>query len=57
VIDCAFCVFFVAIPKLNSNFAFEICGKLVTLYGTHLKGRAADRVAKKYKGRPTVEIV
>ncbi|KAJ3409478.1 RNase P/RNase MRP complex subunit [Chytridiales sp. JEL 0842] len=38
-----------AVPKTKCNFAFEVLGKLVTLFGSHLKGRAADRSAKKFK--------
>ncbi|KAJ3244262.1 RNase P/RNase MRP complex subunit [Chytriomyces hyalinus] len=44
------------VPKINSNFTFVYSGHLFTLYGNHLKGSAADRVTKKLRYKPTVEL-
>ncbi|TPX75628.1 hypothetical protein CcCBS67573_g03112 [Chytriomyces confervae] len=44
------------VPKMNSNFTFAYSGHLFTLYGNHLKGSAADRVTKKLRYKPTVEL-
>ncbi|ORY38889.1 hypothetical protein BCR33DRAFT_720539 [Rhizoclosmatium globosum] len=44
------------IPKNKSNFAFTYDNQLFTLYGSHLKGSASDRVTKKLRWKNTIEI-
>ncbi|KAI8618126.1 Rof/RNase P-like protein [Chytriomyces sp. MP71] len=44
------------VPKANSNFTFVFADKLFTLFGNHIKGSAADRVTKKFRAKPTVEL-
>ncbi|KAJ3317038.1 RNase P/RNase MRP complex subunit [Blyttiomyces sp. JEL0837] len=45
-----------AIPKKSHIFAFEFGGLLFTLFGNHVKGRPADRIAKKFKPKATVQM-
>lgn len=44
------------LPKANNIFSFAFKDNLFTLYGNHVKGRPADRVAKKIKQKNTVEL-
>ncbi|KAI8844185.1 Rof/RNase P-like protein, partial [Chytridium lagenaria] len=51
----------VIIPKPHTVFCFHVPaakdgGIVVTLFGDHFKGRAADRTTKKFKGKASVEL-
>ncbi|KAI8815005.1 hypothetical protein BJ742DRAFT_481 [Cladochytrium replicatum] len=45
-----------SIPKMNSVFTFQIKGQLVTLYGNQFCTRSSERISKKFKSKPTVEL-
>ncbi|KAI9310004.1 Rof/RNase P-like protein [Dichotomocladium elegans] len=46
------------IPKAGAIFAFDLpmCNFRLTLYGQQLLVRAADRAAKKFKPKPTIDL-
>ncbi|ORX89239.1 RNase P/MRP, p29 subunit [Basidiobolus meristosporus CBS 931.73] len=44
------------IPKVNSVFTFKIRDSIFTLYGNQLLCKASDRAAKKFKGKPTIDL-
>lgn len=44
------------IPKNHSVFAFEFHGYRFYLYGNHMKYRASERSAKKFKAKPTIDL-
>jgi len=44
------------IPKANTIFILQAGNNEVTLYGNHFCYRAADRAARKFKSKPTLEL-
>eukprot|EP01087_Luapelamoeba_hula_P002258 TRINITY_DN1194_c3_g1_i3.p1 TRINITY_DN1194_c3_g1~~TRINITY_DN1194_c3_g1_i3.p1 ORF type:complete len:296 (-),score=72.41 TRINITY_DN1194_c3_g1_i3:35-922(-) len=44
------------IPKQNSIFSITACSKTVTLYGNNFMFRSADRSARKFKYKPTIQL-
>ncbi|KAF2071450.1 hypothetical protein CYY_007224 [Polysphondylium violaceum] len=44
------------IPKGQCEFYMEVNGKSVTIFGQHICYRGAERAAKKFKGRQTIEL-
>eukprot|EP01105_Mastigella_eilhardi_P001622 TRINITY_DN11915_c0_g1_i1.p1 TRINITY_DN11915_c0_g1~~TRINITY_DN11915_c0_g1_i1.p1 ORF type:complete len:270 (+),score=48.40 TRINITY_DN11915_c0_g1_i1:108-812(+) len=45
------------VPKRDNVFMLELpSGAVVTLYGNHLCQRSADRTARKFKAKPTIEL-
>ncbi|KAJ3196078.1 oxidation resistance protein 1 [Irineochytrium annulatum] len=44
------------VPKAGSIFAFEVMGRIVTVFGDHYRCRAVERMGKKFKPKPTVEL-
>ena len=45
-----------AIPKTGCVFRFTVGKHAVTLYGSQLLFKAADRATRKYKSRATIEL-
>ncbi|KAJ3039902.1 RNase P/RNase MRP complex subunit [Rhizophlyctis rosea] len=46
-----------AIPKRNHIFVFPLRDQLITVYGNHFAVRSGERIAKKFRSKPTVELV
>ncbi|KAJ1500174.1 RNase P/RNase MRP complex subunit, partial [Coelomomyces lativittatus] len=46
----------VAIPKQGSVFTVAFDGSLYTLYGNTLRYRSAERSARKFKPKPTIDL-
>ncbi|KAF9089323.1 RNase P/RNase MRP complex subunit [Mortierella sp. GBA35] len=44
------------IPKVNSVFTIHIKNSVFTLHGNQFRYRAAQRSAKKFKSRPTIDL-
>ncbi|KAJ3196558.1 RNase P/RNase MRP complex subunit [Dinochytrium kinnereticum] len=49
------------VPKAHNVFCFSVGGEgdeglTFTLFGDHFKGRAADRVSKKFKAKSTIDL-
>ena len=44
------------IPKRHSWFAFDFKGIEYTLYGNQFKGRSGERMTKKFKSPPTIQL-
>ncbi|KAJ3282099.1 RNase P/RNase MRP complex subunit, partial [Borealophlyctis nickersoniae] len=44
------------IPKQHHVFTLKVRDALVTLYGNQFVARSAERAAKKFKSKPTVEL-
>lgn len=44
------------IPKLNSVFTFQLGSYFFEVYGNQFRTRTADRVAKKYKSKVSVDL-
>ncbi|XP_023932718.1 ribonuclease P protein subunit p29-like [Lingula anatina] len=45
------------IPKPNSVFTFELEGYIITIYGNNFQVRASERAHRKFKTRPTVDLI
>ena len=46
----------IAIPKAGCVFQFSAAGHQFTLYGDNLRFRTADRSARKFKDKPTIDL-
>ncbi|KAJ3053567.1 RNase P/RNase MRP complex subunit [Rhizophlyctis rosea] len=46
-----------AIPKKSHIFTFAVRDKLITVYGNQFLVRSGERIAKKFKSKPTVELL
>ena len=45
-----------AVPKAGSVFTTVAQGHRITLYGSQLCFRSYDRAARRFKGKPTIEL-
>ncbi|RUP50252.1 hypothetical protein BC936DRAFT_139858 [Jimgerdemannia flammicorona] len=45
-----------AVPKAASVFSFKVRNEVYTIYGNHIRYRAAERAAKKFKAKPTIDL-
>ena len=45
-----------AIPKAGCVFEFRVAGHQFTLYGSNMRYRAADRSARKFKDRASIDL-
>lgn len=46
----------ITVPKPHTVFVFQWADRLITIYGNHFVQRSADRSAKKFKGKDTIEL-
>lgn len=46
----------ITVPKPHTVFVFRWADRLITIYGNHFVQRSADRSAKKFKGKDTIEL-
>jgi len=44
------------VSKCHTVFVFQWADRLITIYGNHFIQRSADRSAKKFKGKDTIEL-
>jgi len=44
------------IPKAASVFSFRVRDEVYTIYGNHIRYRASERAAKKFKSKPTIDL-
>ncbi|OZJ02847.1 hypothetical protein BZG36_03223 [Bifiguratus adelaidae] len=44
------------IPKVANVFSFKLRDKTYTIYGNQIRYRAAERVARKFKTKPTIDL-
>ena len=47
---------YIAIPKANSIFTFKVDKYQFSLHGNHMKFKASERSARKFKDKPTIDL-